>query len=189
MALETERLILREWRAEDREPFARMNSDEAVMEFMPAPLTRQESDALADRVEAYLAARGFGPWAAELRATDEFIGYIGLWTPRFEAHFTPCVEIGWRLAKEHWGHGLATEGALAVMEHAFGAAGLKELVSFASVQNVRSRRVMEKIGMTHDEAEDFDHPALPEGHWLRKHVLYRKAGSRGQATCNRDSRD
>ena len=178
MALETERLKLREWRVEDREPFARMNSDAAVMEFMPALLTRQESDELVDRVEAYFAEHAYGPWAAELKATGKFIGYVGLWTPRFEAHFTPCIEIGWRLAKEHWGKGLATEGALAVMEHAFGELGLKELVSFTSAGNVRSRRVMEKIGMTHDAADDFDHPSLPEGHRLRRHVLYRRAGNR-----------
>jgi len=178
MALETERLNLREWRAQDREPFARMNADPAVMEFMPTVLTRAESDALIDRVEAHFAAHGFGPWAAELRETGEFIGYVGLWTPTFEAHFTPCIEIGWRLAKEHWGKGLATEGARAVMEHAFGEVGLKELVSFTSVGNLRSRRVMEKIGMTHDPADDFDHPALPEGHKLRRHVLYRKQGLR-----------
>jgi RimJ/RimL family protein N-acetyltransferase len=178
MALATERLILREWRAEDREPFARMNADPAVMEFMPTVLTRAESEALVDRVEAHFAARGFGPWAAELRETGEFIGYVGLWTPAFEAHFTPCIEIGWRLAKEHWGKGLATEGARAVMEHALGELGLKDLVSFTSVQNARSRRVMEKIGMTHNPADDFDHPVLPEGHSLRRHVLYRKTGNR-----------
>jgi ribosomal-protein-alanine N-acetyltransferase len=176
MALETERLILREWRDEDREPFARMNGDPSVMEYMPALLTRAESDALVERIEVYFAEHGFGPWAAELKATGEFIGYIGLWTPRFEAHFTPCIEIGWRLAREHWGKGLATEGARAVMDHAFGALGLKQLVSFTSVGNARSWRVMEKIGMTHDAADDFDHPALPEGHSLRRHVLYRKAG-------------
>ena len=178
MALATERLILREWRDEDREPFARVNSDAAVMEFMPAHLTREASDALVDRIEEYFAEHGYGPWAVEVKATGEFIGYIGLWTPRFEAHFTPCIEIGWRLGTEHWGKGLATEGARAAMQHAFGVLGLKELVSFTSVQNLRSRRVMEKIGMTRDAADDFDHPALPEGHWLRRHVLYRRAGNR-----------
>ncbi len=174
MTLATERLILRTWREEDREPFARMNCDPAVMEFFPALLTRAESDALADRAKAHFAAHGFGPWAAELKATGEFIGFIGLSIPRFEAHFTPCVEIGWRLAAAHWGWGLATEGAQTVEEYALGELGLKELVSFTSEGNVRSRRVMEKIGMTHDAADDFDHPALPEGHWLKRHVLYRK---------------
>lgn len=177
MTITTERLILRGWREEDREPFARMNSDPAVMEFFPAPLTRAESDALVDRADAHIVAHGFGPWAAELKATGEFIGFIALSIPRFEAHFTPCVEIGWRLAAAHWGRGLATEGARAAAGHAFGELELKELVSFTSEGNIRSRRVMEKIGMTHDAADDFDHPDLPEGHWLRRHVLYRKAAS------------
>ena len=176
----SERLILRRWRERDREPFARMNCDPQVMEFMPAPLTREESDALVDRAEAHFAAHGFGPWAAELKAMGKFIGFIGLSIPRFEAHFTPCVEIGWRLAAAHWGRGLATEGAQAAVDHAFRNLGLVELVSFTSVGNVRSRRVMEKIGMTHDAADDFDHPGLPEGHWLRRHVLYRKTGARNR---------
>jgi len=177
MTLAAERLILRRWREEDREPFARMNSDSSVMEFFPALLTRSESDALVDRIEAHFATHGFGVWATELKATGEFIGFVGLWTPSFEAHFTPCVEIGWRLAAPHWGQGLATEGARAAVAQAFGELGLKELVSFTSVGNVRSRRVMEKIGMTHDAADDFNHPDLPEGHWLRRHVLYRKTAS------------
>ena len=177
MALATERLLLRRWRDEDREPFARMNCDAAVMEFFPALLTRAESDSLMDRAEAHFAAHGFGPWAAELKATGEFIGYIGLFIPRFEAHFTPCVEIGWRLDAPYWGRGLATEAARAAAKHAFGELGLKELVSFTSESNVRSRRVMEKIGMTHDAGDDFDHPSLPEGHRLRRHVLYRKAAN------------
>lgn len=175
--LETERLILRRWRAEDREPFARMNADPAVMEYFPALLTRDESDAAVDRIVAGFAANGFGLWAAELKATGEFIGFIGLSIPRFRAHFTPCVEIGWRLAAAYWGRGFATEGARAAADYGFGALGLKELVSFTAAQNMRSRRVMEKIGMTHDESDDFDHPALPEGHWLGRHVLYRKAVS------------
>jgi len=171
--LETERLRLRRWRAEDREPFARMNDDAAVMEFFPSRLTREESDALVDRIETHFAEHGFGLWAAELRAEGSFIGYIGLAAPRFEAHFTPCVEIGWRLARANWGKGLATEGARAVVRDAFEELGLEELVSFTAPANVHSRRVMEKLGMTHDAREDFDHPLLPEGHWLRRHVLYR----------------
>ena len=134
---------------------------------------------MVDRIEAHFAAHGFGLWGAELKREGEFIGFIGLSIPRFEAHFTPCVEIGWRLARDHWGQGLATEGAQAVMECAFGELGLRELVSFTAAGNMRSRRVMEKIRMTHDEADDFDHPALPEGHRLSRHVLYRKAGNEG----------
>lgn len=178
MALISERLILRAWRREDREPFARMNCDPAVMEFFPTLLTPAESDALVDRIEAHFAANGFGVWATELKATGEFIGFVGLWIPRFEAHFTPCVEIGWRLAAAHWGRGLATEGAQAAANYALAELGLERIVSFTSESNVRSRRVMEKIGMTHNAADDFDHPDLPEGHWLRKHVLYRKTASR-----------
>ncbi len=159
--IETPRLILRRWRESDREPFARMNADPRVMEFFPACLSRAESDALIDRVRSELMA-------AELRETGEFIGFIGLSVPTFEAHFTPCVEIGWRLAAEHWGRGLATERARAVLAGAEG-----EVVSFTTVGNWRSRRVMEKLGLTHDPRDDFDHPRLPEGHPLRRHVLYR----------------
>jgi RimJ/RimL family protein N-acetyltransferase len=172
-ALETERLLLRRWRAADLEPFARINRDPAGMEYLPAPLSRAASDEMADRIEAHFRRHGFGLWAAELRENEEFIGFIGLSVPRFEAAFTPCVEIGWRLARDHWGKGLATEGARAAMQHAFVELRMPSLVSFTVPANVRSRRVMEKIGMTHDAADDFDHPSLPDGHRLRKHVLYR----------------
>ena len=126
----TERLILRKWRESDREPFARMNLDPVVMEHFPALLSREESDALVDRAEAHLELHGFGPWAAELRESKEFIGYVSLFIPQFEASFTPCVEIGWRLARQHWGKGLATEGARAVVRHGFEVQRLLELVSF-----------------------------------------------------------
>ncbi len=162
--LNTERLLLRRWREADREPFARMNADPHVMEYFPAPLTRAESDALVDRIEAHFADRGWGPYAAELRATGAFVGFIGLSVPVFRAHFTPCVEIGWRLAAEHWGKGLATEGARAVLDYAFTELRLPEVVSFTTVANLRSRRVMEKLGMTHDPADEFDLPGLPKGH-------------------------
>jgi RimJ/RimL family protein N-acetyltransferase len=169
----TERLLLRAWRAADRKPFARMNADPRVMEFFPAPLSRAESDALADRIEAHFAKHGFGLFAAELAASGAFIGFIGLSVPTFEAHFTPCVEIGWRLAAEYWGRGLATEGARESARYAFGELGLDSLVSMTVSANLPSRRVMEKLGMTHDPADDFDHPNLPAGHPLRRHVLYR----------------
>jgi len=171
--LRTERLILRRWRAADRELFAMMNADPKVMEYFPAVLSRAESNTLVDWVERHFAERGFGPSAAELKDSGEFIGFIGLSVPRFEAAFTPCVEIGWRLAAEYWGRGLATEGARAVVEHAFSELALKEIVSFTTVGNSRSRHVMEKLRMTHDAADDFDHPSLPAGHALRRHVLYR----------------
>jgi ribosomal-protein-alanine N-acetyltransferase len=176
--LRTERLILREWRPEDREPFAALNADPRVMECMPALLPRAQSDALARRSEQHFATHGFGPWAVEVPDVAPFIGFVGLSVPAFEAHFTPCVEIGWRLAAEHWGHGYATEAALASARFAFDDLEMTQLVSFTTPQNVRSRAVMRRIGMTHDEAEDFDHPRLPPGHRLRRHVLYRLQHSR-----------
>jgi RimJ/RimL family protein N-acetyltransferase len=173
LLIQTERLLLRRWKHEDREPFYRLNSDPRVMEFMPACLTRPESDMLFERINEHFRKHDFGLYAAELRDDESFIGFVGLSVPLFEASFTPCVEIGWRLSAEHWGRGLATEGALAVVKYAFGELRLDEIVSFTVPENVRSRRVMEKIGMTHDASEDFDHPNLSEGHPLRRHVLYR----------------
>jgi RimJ/RimL family protein N-acetyltransferase len=171
--LGTERLILRQWCDNDRELFARMNCDPAVMEHFPALLSRDESNALVDRAEAHLKEHGFGPWAAELRESKEFIGYVSLFIPQFEAAFTPCVEIGWRMARAYWGKGLATEGARAVVRHGFEILKLPELVSFTVPGNLRSLRIMEKLGMTHDPRDDFDHPSIPAGHPLRRHVLYR----------------
>ena len=150
-----------------------MNADPRVMGFLPRPLSLQQSDSFVDQIEAGFEQNGFGLYATELIADGSFVGYIGLAAPGFPAHFTPCVEIGWRLAAAHWGRGLATEGGQAIVQHAFGDLGLKELVSFTVPANIRSRRVMEKLGMTHNPAEDFDHPGLPEGHPLRRHVLYR----------------
>lgn len=170
---ETERLILRRWRPSDRDPFAKMNADPQVMEFMPALLSSEESDALADLIDAHFHGHGFGPCAVELRGNHSFAGVIGLAVPPFQAHFTPCVEIVWRLAADFWGRGLATEGARRIVRYASENLGLKALVSFTVPANIRSRRVMEKLGMTHNPAEDFDHSDLPEGHPLRRHVLYR----------------
>ncbi|MEV5745859.1 GNAT family N-acetyltransferase [Microbispora rosea] len=171
ISIKTERLVLRRWREEDKEPFAALNADPLVMEHFPATLSREESDALVERIEAGFEERGFGWWAVE--ADGEFVGFTGLHVPRFTAHFTPCVEIGWRLARSAWGRGYATEAAWASLEDGFGRIGLTEVVSFTAVPNVRSQAVMRRLGMTHDPAEDFDHPALPEGHPLRRHVLYR----------------
>lgn len=170
---ETERLVLREWKEADREPFARLNADPRVMEFMPALLSREESDRLVDRIEAGFRERGFGLCAAELRMDHTFIGFVGLSVPRFQARFMPCVEIGWRLSADYWGMGLATEGAREMVRYAFDTVRLDSLVSFTAPANLRSRRVMEKLGMTHDPGDDFDHPGLPEDHALRRHVLYR----------------
>jgi RimJ/RimL family protein N-acetyltransferase len=170
-ALGTERLILRRWRDGDRDAFSMLNADPRVMQFFPECLTREQSDSIIDRIEKHFDAHGFGLYAAELRATGEFAGFIGLAVPTFEAFFTPCVEIGWRLAVAHWNQGLATEGARAVLEFAFTEIELKEVVSFTTRGNLPSRRVMEKLGMYY--AGDFDHPRIPEGHPLRPHVLYR----------------
>jgi len=172
-AITTDRLLLRGWRLADREPFAAMNTDPRVMEFYRQKLSQDESDAYVDRIEAHFEREGFGLFAAELRDTGEFVGYIGLAVPRFEAAFTPCVEIGWRLAAEHWGRGLATEGARAALVWGFESLGLPEIVAYAVPANFRSIRVMQKIGMKRDDAGDFDHPNLPPGHALRRHVLYR----------------
>ncbi len=173
--LRTERLLLRRWRPSDRAPFARVNADPRVAAHLPATLSRAESDAFAARIEAHFDRHGFGLWAVEIRDGAPFAGFIGLSVPRFEASFTPCVEIGWRLGAKHWGHGYATEGARAALAFGFDVLGLEEIVSFTVPANTPSRRVMEKIGMTHTPADDFDHPLLPPGHPLRRHVLYRIA--------------
>ena len=158
--IETERLILRPWRDADREPFARITADPRVMEFFPAVLTREQSDALIDRCDAHYREHGFTFFAAELRATGELIGFIGLArTPM--PHFAPLVEIGWRLGFEHWNRGLATEGARAALQYGFEQLNLPEIVAFTATANVRSRRVMEKLGMMRDPADDFDHPGFP----------------------------
>ena len=157
----------------DAEPFAAINCDPRVMEFFSRPLDRAESDAFLARNQAGIAADGYGLYAVEVKESGAFIGYVGLARPTFEAHFTPAIEIGWRLAREAWGEGYATEAARAVVEHAFGPLGIEALVSFTAEWNRPSRRVMEKIGMTHDPADDFLHPKLPPEHKLSRHVLYR----------------
>lgn len=171
--LRTERLWLRAWRDEDREPFAAMNRDPAVMEHYPAVLSRAESDALADRVAARATEHGWGLWAVEIVAHGDFAGYVGLSPHTFEAHFNPSVEVGWRLAHQYWGRGYAPEGGRAALDYGFDVLGLGEIVSFTTVANVRSQRVMRKLGMTSDPSDDFDHPLLPGGHPHRRHVLYR----------------
>lgn len=172
-ALRTDRLLLRQWHEDDREPFAALNADPAVMEHFPALLTRDESDAVIDRHQALLAAGEPGVYAVEVVATGAFIGFVGLARPAFDADFTPCVEVGWRLARSAWGHGYATEGARAALTHGFDGLGLAEIVSFTFEGNARSRQVMERLGMTEDG--HFAHPSLEPGHRLRPHVLYRLA--------------
>jgi RimJ/RimL family protein N-acetyltransferase len=172
-SLRTPRLLLRAWRDEDLEPFAALNADPVVMEFFPKPLDRTESDAAVARIRDHFAAHGYGFWAVEVPGVADFIGFVGLAVPRFEAHFTPCVEIGWRLARAYWGRGYATEAACAALDIGFRDLALKEIVSFTVPANLRSRAVMERIGMTRSPDDDFEHPLLPVGHPLRRHVLYR----------------
>jgi ribosomal-protein-alanine N-acetyltransferase len=171
--LVTSRLELRAWRDADQRPFAAMNADPRVMEHFPATLSDAESDAFLDRM-AREWVQGFGRWAVVERATDEFIGFVGFSSPVWTASFTPCVEIGWRLAAPAWGQGYATEAAREALE--WGRVHVEfprgEVLSFTTEANTRSRRVMEKLGMTHAASDDFDHPLLED--WEhRRHVLYR----------------
>jgi RimJ/RimL family protein N-acetyltransferase len=171
--LTTERLILRQWREADREPFARLNADPQVREFFPRCLTRDESDADVSRIHQWIEERGWGFWAVEVRGGAPFIGFVGLSVPNFRS----CVEIGWRLAKEHWGHGYASEAAVASLRFGFEKLTLQEIVAFTVPLNERSIGVMKRIGMTRDPADDFDHPNVEPGHPLRRHVLYRMTRS------------
>ena len=183
VTLSSGRIYLRRWRDEDREAFAAMNSDPRVMEFFPGRLSRVESDALADRIQEHFREQDFGLWAIEIPDVAPFIGFAGLAVPRFSARFTPCVEVGWRLAFEHWGRGYATEAARLALAYGFGSLALSEVVSFTSTGNHRSRAVMERLGMRRDPADDFDHPALAESHPLRRHVLYRIDSSSYSGRC------
>ncbi|MEO5941053.1 MAG: GNAT family N-acetyltransferase [Candidatus Limnocylindrales bacterium] len=171
--LTTARLLLREWRDTDREPFAAMNADPRVVEHLSGPLDRAASDALIDRIVARWATDGHGLWAVERREDPRFIGFVGLAAPSFEVAFTPCVEVGWRLAPEAWGRGYATEAAREALRFGFEDLDLAEIVSFTVPANVRSRAVMERLGLTRDAADDFDHPNLAVDDPRRRHVLYR----------------
>jgi ribosomal-protein-alanine N-acetyltransferase len=166
---------LREWQERDRAPFAHLNSDSEVMRHFPAPLSPAESDALVDRIVADFARCGWGLWALEERETGRFLGFTGLASVTFEAPFAPATEVGWRLRRDAWGRGFASEAARAALAFAFSDDGLAldEVVSFTTQGNERSRAVMGRLGMRRDPAGDFDHPALPVGHRLRRHVLYR----------------
>ena len=170
--LRTERLLLRRWRLEDRDAVAAINADARVMEHFPGLMSREQSDASAERIATHFANHGYAQWAVEIPTVTPFAGFVGLSIPGFKASFTPCVEIGWRLAAEFWGHGYATEGAEAALHAAFESVGLDEIVAYAVVGNVRSRRVMEKLGMR-DAKLVFDHPKVREGSPLRAHCLYR----------------
>ena len=171
--LTTARLRLRQWREEDLAPFAALNADPQVMEFFPKVLTRAESDVVAGRIRDHFARHGYGFWAVEAPGAAAFVGFVGLAVPSFEAHFTPCVEIAWRLSREHWGHGYATEAATAALAFGFGDRALEEIVAFTVPANIPSRRVMGRLGMRRLPSDDFEHPAIADGHPLRSHVLYR----------------
>jgi ribosomal-protein-alanine N-acetyltransferase len=173
--IRTARLRIRSWRDDDLEPFAAMNADPRVMEFFPSVHSREESAKYFAGGRARMAERGYGLWPVEVVGGASFIGMVGLSDPRFEAPFMPAVEIGWRLAAEHWGRGYATEAARAVLAFGFERLALAQIVSFTTVGNARSRRVMEKLGMRRTPEDDFLHPQIPEGHPQRPHVLYRLA--------------
>lgn len=168
---ETERLRLRQWRKSDFEPFAAINSDPHVMEFLREPLRRQESDEMAEKIRSLIEQRGWGFWAVEVKRGEPFIGFAGLHVPVAALPFSPCIEIGWRLSAAHWGQGYASEAAHGALRVAFEQLKLSEVVAFTAVGNQRSRRVMERIGMQHNG--EFEHPAVPEDSHLRPHVLYR----------------
>jgi len=183
--IRTERLLLRRWREDDREPFAEMNSDARVMEHFPAPLDRAASDALADRADGHIAEHGWGLWALEGAAGEDrgrFAGFTGLAVPSWEATFMPCVEIGWRLPHWAWGRGYASEAARAALRVAFVDVGLDEVVSFTALPNERSQAVMRRIGMTRDIEGDFEHPRVPAGHRLQPSVLYRLTSRQWEQT-------
>jgi ribosomal-protein-alanine N-acetyltransferase len=171
--LPTSRLLLRRWTDADLPAFAALNADPQVMEHFPKPLDRAESDTVAARIRAHFDDRGYGLWAVSVVDGAPFIGFVGLNVPAFQAAFTPCVEIGWRLAQEHWGHGYASEAARAALQFGFDELQLDEIVSFTVPANVRSRGVMQRIGMRYSPEDDFEHPVLPVGHPLRPHVFYR----------------
>lgn len=174
VTIQTQRLRLRSWVPADADAFAALNADPVVMEHFPACLSRAESDAMMARIRQQIANQGWGLWAIELPGVCSFIGYCGLQTVLFDAPFTPAVEIGWRFAQAYWGQGYAFEAAQAALSFGFEGLNLPEIVSFTVPANERSWRLMERLGMTHNPADDFDHPRLPEGHPLRRHVLYRK---------------
>lgn len=172
-SITTERLVLRQWRTSDLPWFAALNADREVMRHFPTTLDRAQSDAVALRLAQHLDTHGYGPWAVEIPGVTPFAGFVGLMRVGFDVPFVPAVEIGWRLARDWWSKGYATEAAVAAARYAFDTLGMADLVSFTVPANTRSRAVMERIGMRHCPDEDFLHPMIPPGHRLRRHVLYR----------------
>ena len=177
----TDRLQLRQWQPQDREAFAAMTADPEVMRYFPAPLTRAQSDAMADRCEALMAERGWGVWAVERLDNQQFIGIVGLHVPQADLPFSPCVEIMWRLARDAWHQGFASEAAEAALAVGFEALQLAEIVAFTTTSNLPSQALMQRLRMTRDSAGDFDHPALAADHPLRAHVLYRLSAAKFRA--------
>jgi RimJ/RimL family protein N-acetyltransferase len=184
--IETERLLLRPWKNADLDPFAELNADLRVMEHFPSTSSREESEAFMARIRGHFDQHGYGLWAVEVKRGEPFIGFVGLGTVSFDAHFTPAVEIGWRLAHASWGKGYASEAARASLHFAFLELRLDEVVSFTVAANRRSSAVMERIGMHRGAIDDFDHPHVPEGHPLRRHLLYRLRRSEWASTGSRD---
>ncbi len=179
--LDTNRLILRQWLADDYQAFIQLNADPVVMEFFPELYSESSSVEFINKTKKLINKRGWGFWAVELKADHQFIGFVGLNNPQDNLPFNPCVEIGWRIAKQFWGQGLATEAANAALEFAFKNLKLDEVVSFTSMHNQRSKAVMERLNMT-DAKQNFDHPALPVGHYLRQHVLYKISREQWQSS-------
>jgi RimJ/RimL family protein N-acetyltransferase len=170
--LETKRLFLRQWKNSDFDAFSAISADERVMEFFPSELSKAQSDAMALKCQSLINERGWGFWALEEKRSNQFIGFTGLHNPTHSLPFMPCVEIGWRLSPDFWGQGLVTEAAQAALKVAFTQLNLDEIVSFTVTDNLRSQAVMKRLGMI-KEPENFEHPALPVGHKLREHVLYK----------------
>jgi RimJ/RimL family protein N-acetyltransferase len=178
--LYTARLTLRSWKDEDRQPYSELAADAVVMQYLMPLATRETSDAWIDRQCARFAEHGFGYWAVELRETGQLVGAVGLSRVTFEAHFTPAVGVGWRLARRYWGYGYASEAAAAAMTFGFEDLRLDEIVAVTVPANTRSQQVMRRLGMTYSSADDFDHPRLPHGDPLRRHVLFRMTRSAWQ---------
>ncbi len=171
--LSTKRLLLRQWEESDLPLFAKMNADSRVMEWFPSTLSKEESNTLAEKIQHELQEKEYGLWAVEVVGIAPFIGFVGLHYHDYSAPFTPCIEIGWRLAYEHWGKGYAYEAASRVLDYAFNTLKLKEIVSFTTPENTRSWGLMKKLGMTHNPKDDFYHPKLPKDHPFSFHVLYK----------------
>ena len=171
--LRTQHLILRRWKESDFFPFAGMNADQRVMEFMLGTMTEEETRQSIEGIKKHFDAHGFGRWAVEVAGSGQFIGFVGISIPPYTLPFRPCVEVAWRICAEEWGKGYAPEAAKEALRDGFERVALEEIVSFTTLTNLKSRRVMEKLGMRYCPSEDFDHPMVPEGHRLRRHALYR----------------